>query len=191
MGTEPLISLGKAAKEVGINKSTLSRQIKAGSIRSHDGKVRLSEVLEDRANNIATAIRDVAKAPVAPANPIPLHDATADDATEGETGTVIIDGKTLEINAAKALKETYLGRLAQLKFEQESGNLVQADIVHKAVFDLFRRNRDSWSNWTAQVSPMIAAALGVDQVKLAVVMEEYVRKQLAEHSKWALRLPGA
>lgn len=191
MGLEPLISLGKAAKEIGINKSTLSRQIKAGSIRSHGGKVRLSEVLEDRANNIATAIRGVTKASVAPANPQSLHGATDGDATEGEAGTVVIDGRSLEINAAKALKETYLGRLAQLKFEQESGNLVQADVVHKAVFDLLRLTRDSWSNWPAQVSPMIAAALGVDPVKLAVVMEEYVRKQLAEHSKWALRLPGA
>jgi hypothetical protein len=187
IGPEPLISLGKAAKEIGINKSTLSRQIKAGSIRSHGGKVRLSEVLEDRANNIAVAIRNVTKATVAPADPHPLHATVGGD----DLRTVEIDGEILEINAAKALKETYLGRLAQLKFEEESGNLVQADVVHKAVFDLLRLTRDSWSNWPAQVSPMMAAALGVDPVKLAVVMEEYVRKQLAEHSKWALRLPGA
>jgi hypothetical protein len=49
---EELISLRDAAREIGINVSTLSRQVKSGAVRSHDGKVRLSEVLEDRANNI-------------------------------------------------------------------------------------------------------------------------------------------
>jgi len=164
---EPLISLSEAARKIGLNKSTLSRQVKAGTIRSHDGKVRLSEVLEDRANNIAVALRE----PVA----------------SGATSAVI-DGVVMSINDAKALKETYLARSAKLKFETDSKNLVDVDVVHKAVFDLARRDRDSWSNWPARVSPLMASEIGVDQVALAVVLEKYVREHLAERSESALRI---
>jgi hypothetical protein len=56
MVEEALIGITAAAREIGISHSTLSRQVKLGQVRSHNGKVRLSEVLEDRANNIDNTI---------------------------------------------------------------------------------------------------------------------------------------
>ncbi|WP_063688817.1 hypothetical protein [Bradyrhizobium stylosanthis] len=50
---DPLISIAAAAKAIGLNRSTLSRQVNLGLVRSHDGKVRLSEVLADRRSKIA------------------------------------------------------------------------------------------------------------------------------------------
>jgi hypothetical protein len=44
--------VAEAAREIGLNRSTLSRQVSAGAIRSHGGKVRISEILADRAANI-------------------------------------------------------------------------------------------------------------------------------------------
>jgi hypothetical protein len=49
---DPLMCVAAAAREIGLNRSTLARQVNAGAIRSHGGKVRLSEVLADRAANI-------------------------------------------------------------------------------------------------------------------------------------------
>jgi hypothetical protein len=49
---EPLVSIGEAARNLRLNKSTLSRQISAGKIRSWGGRVRLSEVVADRAANV-------------------------------------------------------------------------------------------------------------------------------------------
>ena len=46
------ISITAAASVVGVHKSTLCRQVKAGLIRSKGGKVKLSQVLEDRAANL-------------------------------------------------------------------------------------------------------------------------------------------
>jgi hypothetical protein len=56
MNDEALIGITEAARQIGISHSTLSRQVKLGQVRSHRGKVRLSEVLQDRANNIDNTI---------------------------------------------------------------------------------------------------------------------------------------
>jgi hypothetical protein len=52
---EPLLSLSQAARAIGVNKSTISRQIRDGQIRSQDGKVKLSELRVDRKNNLRHA----------------------------------------------------------------------------------------------------------------------------------------
>ena len=50
-----LISISEAARIIGINKSTLSRQVESGAVRSHGGKVVLAEVVADRASNVNLA----------------------------------------------------------------------------------------------------------------------------------------
>lgn len=40
-----LISISEAARKIGVNKSTLSRQVESGAVRSHGGKVVLAEVV--------------------------------------------------------------------------------------------------------------------------------------------------
>ena len=47
-----LVSIASAARAIGVNKSTLSRQIRAGKIRTWAGKVRVAEVIEDRARSL-------------------------------------------------------------------------------------------------------------------------------------------
>ncbi|WP_157091634.1 hypothetical protein [Methylobacterium nodulans] len=49
---EALISPSAAATTLGLNRSTLCRQIRSGHIPTHDGKVRLSEVRKARAENL-------------------------------------------------------------------------------------------------------------------------------------------
>src|SRR4051794_24341883 len=56
MNEEPLVSISEAARQIGLNKSTLSRQIQAKRIRSHGGKVRISEVRADRSASIAMPV---------------------------------------------------------------------------------------------------------------------------------------
>jgi hypothetical protein len=190
---DPLISISEAARKVGVNRSTLHRQVKSGAIRSHDGLVRLSEVLEDRARNIDASFwanRDKPRVPNAlhaTATPLISLHATPDDGGD-DNEDVIIDGKAMPFGKAKALKETYLARLRRLEFEVKSGRLVDAEAAKKAVFDLSRQDRDSWANWPSRVAPLIAAELGVDLVKLAVVLEKHVRDHLAERAQPALRI---
>jgi hypothetical protein len=173
---EPLISIAEAAREIGVNKSTLSRQVISKAIRSHDGKVRLSEVLEDRANNInqAQSRRRSTKAGKSPAiageNPAasskvgeivaPRSDAT----TVGSDATVEPDpaedieidlgaGEILTFVYAQRVKETYLAKLRQLDFRRRSGELVERSVAEQLFFSVSRENRDSWLSWPAGSSP--------------------------------------
>ena len=144
---DPLISPAEAARVIGVNKSTLSRQIKAGAVRSHGGKVRLSEVLADRAANIdlTRSLRhdgsidqveaspsgltadDSAPVTACVASPGATLDATADstigDDGEDANATVLIDGVPVSYSEARALKESYLAQLKRLEYETKNGKL--------------------------------------------------------------------
>lgn len=99
-------------------------------------------------------------------------------------------GELVSYAEAQRRKENYLARLRQLEFEIKSGKLVDAEAARKAVFELSRQDRDSWANWPSRVAPLIAAELGVDLVKLAVILEKHVRDQLAERAQPTLRMAG-
>lgn len=195
MVDDPLIGITEAARRIGINHSTLSRQIKSGQVRSHDGKVRLSEVLEDRANNIDASIWDARRkksepdAVHAPSSPVHAPEGGEDDPEpDDEAGTVLVDGVALPIAKAKALKETYLARLRKLEFDEKSGVLVSGETVEKLAFEWERQTRDYWANWPSQAGPIMAPELGVDQVKLVIILEQAVRRHLEERAATALRL---
>jgi phage terminase Nu1 subunit (DNA packaging protein) len=89
-------------------------------------------------------------------------------------------------NAETILK----ARAHYLKIEAQSGRLVDAATVHKKIFELARGERDALLNWPSRVVALIAAEIGADQVKLAVVLEKHVREYLAERAEPHLRLAG-
>lgn len=102
----------------------------------------------------------------------------AQGAQDGETKSEPL----VSFMEAQRRKENYLARLRQLEFEIKSGRLVDAEAAKKTTFDLARGERDALLNWPARVSPLIAADLGVDQVKLGVALERHVREFLLERS---------
>jgi hypothetical protein len=167
---DELISIREAARRVGVAHTTLSRQVKQGSLRSHGGLVRLSEVLEDRAANI-----DLAKPHRGRKNGV---NAAFDEPK------IPVDGKLLSFSAAQALKENYLARLRQLEFETKSGRLIDAEAACAQVFKLSRAERDALQSWPAQVSPLLAAEFSIDPVRLVVSLESHVRRFLTERAQF-------
>jgi len=175
-GTGDLISISEAARRVGVHKSTLSRQVRDGQIRSYGGKVRLAEVLEDRAANID--LRPVATAPDPVAS---LHaDATPD-------ATVLVDGQPMPLQAAKAMKESYLAQLRKLEFEERTGALIYRAAAEAAFFDEARGFRDTLLSWPARVAIEMAEDIKIDPAtgkadfrSLTAVLSGYVHKLLTE-----------
>jgi hypothetical protein len=155
---DQLIGVAEAARILGLNRSTLSRQVKLGLVRAHRGKVRLSEVRADRRNNLDMSRRV-------------RYAALQDD-----------DSTSSSFAEARAKKEQYLAQLRELEYAVKSGRLVDAEIVRRRVFELARSDRDALMNWPTQVAPLIAAEFGVDQVRLAVCLEAHVRQYLSERA---------
>ena len=113
-------------------RTTLSKQVRAGIIRSHDGKVRLSEVLADRAANIDLSrskrregeIDEPARAALTPVPSAPIdtgQDERDDDSDE--PGVIMVDGEAMPYADARALKETYLAWLKRLEYKTKRGEL--------------------------------------------------------------------
>lgn len=101
---------------------------------------------------------------------------------QGQSNGAALSG--LETYAeAQRRKENYLAKLRELEFEIKSGRLVDAASVHKRIFTMAREEREALTVWPAQAAPLIAAELGIDQVKLAVSLDYHVRKFLAERAQ--------
>lgn len=189
-----LISISEAARKIGVNKSTLSRQVDSGAVRSHDGKVVLAEVLADRKSNVnlAQSRRRPAKpkggktvaerGTVASADATPgAPDATLPpDATDGDFEQQLADGKMLPFAGAQRVKENYLARQRAVDFEKDVGRLVDRAAANKAFFDQARELRDAWLAWPVRVVTLMASDLEVEDRKLVEVLTKYVRQHLDE-----------
>lgn len=153
---DPLISIPAAAKAIGIERTTLGKQVRAGTVRSHGGKVRLSEVLADRAANIdlgrskrrqgaidepdANAARPLRPARILP----PPADPDLEDEDDGDEDgdPVLIDGKLMPYAEARALKESYHAWRAKLAWQVDRGDLAPVGEMQAFVERVFGTVRE-------------------------------------------------
>jgi uncharacterized protein with von Willebrand factor type A (vWA) domain len=118
--------------------------------------------------------------------PAPI--ATKVDAAEAVTlvATLLreegMPAAALDYTAVKAAEAIVKTRHAALLLEAERGKLIDAAEAEREFFTLFRQVRDRWQNWVPRIAPTLAARLGVDQVTLAVALEELVRQELTEQA---------
>jgi hypothetical protein len=170
---DPLISIRAAAKEAGVSHTTIMRQVNAGAIRSHDGMVRLSEVLEDRLRHInLTKGKGRQKGTKV--------DKPVEGEGQGQLEMVLVDGKLLPFHQAQQLKENYLAKLRQLEYLTKSGALVDRAAAADLFFKLARGDRDAWQAWPSRIATLMAADLGVEERLLAEALKRYVQQHLAE-----------
>tara|TARA_Y100001936_G_scaffold210163_1_gene216793 strand:- start:254 stop:754 length:501 start_codon:yes stop_codon:yes gene_type:complete len=78
----------------------------------------------------------------------------------------------------KTAHELYKAQLTQLSLQEKKGQLINKDMVKTQVYRLGRQVRDSWLNWPARVSALMAAELGIDEHALHQALERYVREHL-------------
>ncbi len=170
---DPLLSINAAAEMLGINASTLSRQIQAGQIRAHDGRVRLSEALEDRARHV-----DLTRSGRRLGN-LDADEHATPEATATPAEPVLLDGQLLPFKEARALKESYLAALRRLEFQLKSGELVAVEEVGRQVEGVFAVVRERLLTMPGK----LAAHFSHEQV---AVIEAEVNDALEELSAPAL-----
>jgi len=153
---DDLISIRRCAREAGVSHTILQKQIASGAIRSHNGKVRLSEVLEDRANNIRQKVGSSPDAPVE------------------------VDGQFVTLADAQRRIAVATAQLKELELDVRGGKLVDAAGVERDIERLSRSDRDAFLNWPSRVSAEIAARFGINSVELEIELERRIKQFLIE-----------
>lgn len=190
-------SLTAIAKILGRAKSGLHKLAKSGQITAlPNGRYDLATVQRALSVNIDPARRrgvhlasgeqrgERSSEQVNASPPRPV--STPEDAAEAITLIRRIleeEGATVgkvDYQAARTAEMILKSRERALRLEVESGKLVDGTTITKKMFEFSRRNRDAWSNWPSQIAPLLASDLGVDQVRLVVLLENYVRRHLTE-----------
>ena len=115
-----------------------------------------------------------------------LDDSTDADGnliSESEKKAVAESVGTLSMsyNAARTFHEQYKAALAKLKYDQDSGKLVDVNVVEKAAFDAGRKIRDQIQSIPSRVAALVAAENNQHECK-KILTEEFNRV-LAELGK--------
>ena len=84
----------------------------------------------------------------------------------------------LEYSKARAVRESYLARLAKIDFEERSAKLVSADEAKVAAFNRFRQFRDGVLNIPDRLAAVLAAETDPSRVHATLATE--IRKVLLE-----------
>jgi len=161
-----------AAKLIGVNRSTLSRQIADGSVRSKDGKVRLMDVRADRAANIrvgSSRNKSVAQ------SALQQTDATAIEAAEGETigqaAERLVPALLTQFETkadAERYKETYLALLKKLEYDEKSREVVKVSAVAQIVGADYAKVRSKLMEIPSSVAPMAVLMKTPEEVRALI-----------------------
>ena len=89
---------------------------------------------------------------------------------------------------ARNANEVLRAQTAKLRLQKLAGDLVDRTKATGLVFELARRERDSWMNWPPRVAANMAAELGVDAHKMELVLDKFIRSHLADLSEIKLEL---
>ena len=156
--SEELISQREYARRRGIEASTVHRAVKAGRITLVDGKI--NPELADRqwAENTdpSTSKNRLAGKPGQTRN---LTETPAPMELGGESVSPTGYAK------ARAAREVYQAQLAKLALEEKQGELVRADQVRVAAFNLARKARDQLLALPERLGAAVAAVDDIAEVQ--------------------------
>ncbi len=93
------------------------------------------------------------------------------------------DSHTVTYAKSRAANEAIKAQMNELRLQALRGELVNRQDVETHVFDLARKERDSWLQFPARKAANMAAELGVDAHLMEQALDRYIRDHLAELSE--------
>ena len=91
----------------------------------------------------------------------------------------LLGGRVVLADAERA-KAGALAAKHIIAARKAAGDLVEADLAERVLFEEARRYRDAWMNWPSKVGPLIAADLGLTPEAVLEVLSRHVHQQLEE-----------
>lgn len=191
------VSLREFGREIGVSGEAVRKAIKSGRIPA--------EALGTNPNNGRPEIRDVALARRSwgdNTNAAKAHQAAQPRADKRPAGApaptvAAIDTPAGPANSgasaanyakARAVRETFAAKLAQLEFEERSGSLIPVEQVKLSQHSQGMRVREAVLNIPDRIAAALSAALGkdIDPHTVHVTMESELRtilQELAVHGR--------
>ena len=159
------VSLREYARIRGVRLNAVQTAIASGRIhKTPDGKIDV-----DEANREWFMNPDPAKSRKAD----PLFEAQPELSGGGRQNfSTYQQAKTADIY--------YRAMLAKAKLKMVTGETIDRKKAGQHAFNLGRALRDLFSSFSTRYGALIAAELGADEHKTAVVLDEYIRKLLSE-----------
>jgi hypothetical protein len=165
-----LLSLRAYAKHRGVSLAAVQKAIKSGRIATTaDGSIDSERADADWSAKTRPGQKRRSAAPAMVAPVVPYVEPQRSD--PGGAGG-------LDYFRARAIRESYLARLAKIEFEEKSAKLVSRDEVQIAAFTKARTVRDSLLNIPDRLAATLAAETDADNVHQMLTVE--IRKALDE-----------
>ena len=165
-----LLSLRAYAKHRGVSLAAVQKAIRSGRIATTaDGAIDSERADADWSAKTRPGQKRHSPAPALVAPVVPFVEPPRSD--PGGAGGV-------DYFRARAIRESYLARLAKIEFEEKSAKLVSRDEVQIAAFTKARTVRDSLLNIPDRLAATLAAETDADNVHQVLTVE--IRKALDE-----------
>jgi hypothetical protein len=189
MSVEPM-SLRAYARHRGVSLRAVQKALKSGRISAReDGRLDADVADENWARNTAPRPQAPARpaskvaatklaAPTAAPERAHHHSDTHPPARQPIEPPRLESG--LEYSKARAVRESYLARLAKIDFEERTEKLVSRDEMQVAAFNRYRTFRDGMLNIPDRLAAVLAAESDPRQVHELLSTE--IRKALTEFS---------
>ncbi|MFN5828173.1 MAG: elements of external origin [Rhodobacterales bacterium] len=107
-----------------------------------------------------------------------VNDTLTEVGADAPTGDA--EGGQVSFLRARMANEVIKAQTAKVRLQKMKGDLVDRNRAVATVFDLARRERDSWLNLPPRVAANMAAELGVEAHRMELVLDRELRAHLAE-----------
>ena len=116
--------------------------------------------------------------------------AVADTLRDAGTdpGSPEVTGGEVSFLRARLANEVLKAQTAKVRLEKMKAEVIDRARATAMVFDLARRERDTWLNWPPRMAANMAAELGVDAHRMEQVLDMYLRQHLTEMAEVKIEL---
>lgn len=172
------VSQREYARQRGVSHRAVQKAIASGRIATLPGG-KLDPEAADRDWDRNTAAPKPSAKPKAAASQPPTSQVGPDSPRGGAPGPVPQapgppEPQGVSYAASRAVRETYLARMARLDFEERQGRLVELEEVKRVCFEAARRSRDMLRAIPDRVAPLLAGTHDVHECQ-QILREEVQR----------------
>ena len=175
------MSLRAYARHRGVSLRAVQKALKSGRIATReDGQIDADDADTNWARNTAPRPQPSSMPAKPAAAPQSAHHHHSDPPRPAEVNDPPKLESGLEYARARAVRETYMARLAKIDFEERTEKLVSSDEVQVSAFNRFRQFRDGMLNIPDRLAAVLAAETQPRRVHELLATE--IRKALSEFS---------